>query len=41
MRSNVLTLSHDMGEGMVKIGKISFDTGQVLGKGCEGTFVYR
>ncbi|XP_076627174.1 serine/threonine-protein kinase/endoribonuclease Ire1 isoform X1 [Colletes latitarsis] len=41
MRSNVLASPQDMGEGVVKIGKISFDTGQVLGKGCEGTFVYR
>ncbi|XP_053987934.1 serine/threonine-protein kinase/endoribonuclease IRE1 [Hylaeus volcanicus] len=41
MRSNVLALPEDMGEGVVKVGKISFDTGQVLGKGCEGTFVYR
>nr|XP_026488501.1 serine/threonine-protein kinase/endoribonuclease IRE1 [Vanessa tameamea] len=31
----------ELGEGEVRIGKISFYTGQVLGKGCEGTFVYR
>ncbi|XP_047529274.1 serine/threonine-protein kinase/endoribonuclease IRE1 [Vanessa atalanta] len=31
----------ELGEGEVRIGKISFYTDQVLGKGCEGTFVYR
>ncbi|CAG9584465.1 unnamed protein product [Danaus chrysippus] len=31
----------ELGEGEVRIGKISFFTDQVLGKGCEGTFVYR
>ncbi|XP_017884608.1 serine/threonine-protein kinase/endoribonuclease ire-1 isoform X2 [Ceratina calcarata] len=40
-RSNPLVIPEDMGEGVVKVGKITFDTGQVLGKGCEGTFVYR
>ncbi|XP_003699825.1 serine/threonine-protein kinase/endoribonuclease Ire1 isoform X2 [Megachile rotundata] len=37
----LLAVAEDMGEGVVKIGKITFDTSQVLGKGCEGTFVYR
>ncbi|XP_078035621.1 serine/threonine-protein kinase/endoribonuclease Ire1 isoform X2 [Augochlora pura] len=41
VRSNTLTVPEDMGEGVVKVGKITFDTSQVLGKGCEGTFVYR
>lgn len=31
----------EIGEGEVRIGRISFCTDQVLGKGCEGTFVYR
>ncbi|XP_060802843.1 serine/threonine-protein kinase/endoribonuclease IRE1 [Amyelois transitella] len=31
----------EVGDGEVKIGRISFHTDQVLGKGCEGTFVYR
>lgn len=31
----------DLGEGEVKIGKITFNSGNVLGKGCEGTFVFR
>lgn len=41
MRLNTLVVPEDIGEGVVKVGKITFDTGQVLGKGCEGTFVYR
>lgn len=40
-RLNALVMPEDVGEGMVKVGKITFHTGQVLGKGCEGTFVYR
>lgn len=31
----------ELGDGEVRIGKISFNTDQVLGKGCEGTFVYK
>ncbi|XP_059045401.1 serine/threonine-protein kinase/endoribonuclease IRE1 [Achroia grisella] len=31
----------EVGDGEVRIGRISFHTDQVLGKGCEGTFVYR
>ncbi|CAK1547091.1 unnamed protein product [Leptosia nina] len=31
----------ELGDGLVQIGKISFFTDQILGKGCEGTFVYR
>ncbi|XP_045448767.1 serine/threonine-protein kinase/endoribonuclease IRE1 [Melitaea cinxia] len=31
----------ELGDGEVRIGRISFYTDQVLGKGCEGTFVYR
>ncbi len=27
--------------GVVSVGKISFDSTSVLGKGCEGTFVYK
>ncbi|KAK1129786.1 hypothetical protein K0M31_019497 [Melipona bicolor] len=40
-RSSTLVVPEDVGEGVVKVGKITFDTGQVLGKGCEGTFVYK
>lgn len=38
---NSIIMPEDIGEGLVKVGKIIFDTGQVLGKGCEGTFVYK
>lgn len=31
----------DLGEGEVRVGKIQFNCQQVLGKGCEGTFVFR
>uniref|UniRef100_A0AAG5CTX8 non-specific serine/threonine protein kinase n=1 Tax=Anopheles atroparvus TaxID=41427 RepID=A0AAG5CTX8_ANOAO len=31
----------DFGEGEMRVGKINFNTQNVLGKGCEGTFVFR
>lgn len=40
-RFKSLITAEDVGEGLVKVGKITFDTSQVLGKGCEGTFVYK
>uniref|UniRef100_A0A1B0BLV8 non-specific serine/threonine protein kinase n=1 Tax=Glossina palpalis gambiensis TaxID=67801 RepID=A0A1B0BLV8_9MUSC len=41
--SNVSTQEQpaDLGNGYVRIGKISFNSNEVLGKGCEGTFVFR
>ncbi|XP_011630520.1 serine/threonine-protein kinase/endoribonuclease IRE1 isoform X1 [Pogonomyrmex barbatus] len=39
--SNSVAMPEEIGDGLVKVGKITFDTGQVLGKGCEGTFVYK
>ncbi|XP_015185635.1 PREDICTED: serine/threonine-protein kinase/endoribonuclease IRE1 isoform X2 [Polistes dominula] len=39
-RSNIV-IPEDMGEGLVRVGKITFNTSEVLGKGCEGTFVYK
>ena len=30
-----------MEDGSVKVGNIQFDESVVLGKGCEGTFVYK
>lgn len=38
---NSVIMPEEIGDGLVKVGKITFDTGQVLGKGCEGTFVYK
>uniref|UniRef100_A0A182M786 non-specific serine/threonine protein kinase n=1 Tax=Anopheles culicifacies TaxID=139723 RepID=A0A182M786_9DIPT len=31
----------DYGDGEMRVGKINFNTQNVLGKGCEGTFVFR
>jgi len=31
----------ELEDGSIKVGNISFNPGQVLGKGCEGTFVYK
>ena len=31
----------ELGSGEVKVGNITFDPQIVLGKGCEGTFVYK
>lgn len=31
----------ELGNGVIQVGKISFDPNNVLGKGCEGTFVFK
>lgn len=31
----------ELGNGIIQVGKISFDPSVVLGKGCEGTFVFK
>ncbi|XP_075146915.1 serine/threonine-protein kinase/endoribonuclease Ire1 [Haematobia irritans] len=31
----------DLGDGHIRVGKISFNSNEVLGKGCEGTFVFK
>lgn len=31
----------ELGDGNLRVGKISFNSYEVLGKGCEGTFVFR
>lgn len=31
----------DLGNGVNQVGKISFNSSEVLGKGCEGTFVFK
>ncbi|XP_025155794.1 serine/threonine-protein kinase/endoribonuclease IRE1 isoform X2 [Harpegnathos saltator] len=40
-KDSLSIIPEDIGEGLVRVGKITFDTRQVLGKGCEGTFVYK
>ncbi|KAL1497233.1 hypothetical protein ABEB36_008228 [Hypothenemus hampei] len=37
----VTAFSEELPGGLVKVGKITFHPEQLLGKGCEGTFVYR
>lgn len=37
----VTAVAEDLPNGMVRIGKIMFAPDQQLGKGCDGTFVYR
>ncbi|XP_056629573.1 serine/threonine-protein kinase/endoribonuclease IRE1 isoform X2 [Diorhabda sublineata] len=39
--TNVTALAEELPNGTVKIGKITFSPDQILGKGCDGTFVYR
>merc|ERR1712079_97758 len=34
-------MGEKMEDGSVKVGNIQFDESVVLGKGCEGTFVYK
>lgn len=37
----VTAFAEELPDGIVKIGKITFCPDEVLGKGCDGTFVYR
>ncbi|KAG5868801.1 hypothetical protein JTB14_032700 [Gonioctena quinquepunctata] len=39
--NHISAISEELPNGLVKIGKITFHPDQLLGKGCEGTFVYR
>ncbi|XP_057319293.1 serine/threonine-protein kinase/endoribonuclease IRE1 [Microplitis mediator] len=39
--NGITTIPEDIGGGTVKVGKIIFNIDEVLGKGCEGTFVYK
>lgn len=39
--SNSYTDLEDLGDGEYKIGKICFSPNEVIGKGCEGTFVFK
>uniref|UniRef100_A0A8D8UKA2 non-specific serine/threonine protein kinase n=1 Tax=Cacopsylla melanoneura TaxID=428564 RepID=A0A8D8UKA2_9HEMI len=39
--SRVTAVAEDLPDGKVRVGKITFDAAQVLGKGCEGTFVFK
>uniref|UniRef100_A0A1B6C1J1 non-specific serine/threonine protein kinase n=1 Tax=Clastoptera arizonana TaxID=38151 RepID=A0A1B6C1J1_9HEMI len=37
----VSAISVELADGTIQVGKISFHTSDVLGKGCEGTFVFK
>ncbi|KAI5728967.1 hypothetical protein M8J77_023734 [Diaphorina citri] len=39
--SKVTAIAEELPDGKVRVGKITFDVNQVLGKGCEGTFVFK
>lgn len=41
LRGPPVNIPEEIDEGLVKVGKIIFDPKKVLGKGCEGTFVYK
>ncbi|CAG2054452.1 unnamed protein product [Timema podura] len=38
---DVTAVAEEMGGGNVRVGKIIFNMDDILGKGCEGTFVYK
>ncbi|KAK0161952.1 hypothetical protein PV327_008347 [Microctonus hyperodae] len=40
-KNGIVNLTEEIGEGTVRVGKIIFNIDEVLGKGCEGTFVYK
>jgi hypothetical protein len=37
----ITALAEDVGGGNVQVGKITFNTNEILGTGCEGTFVFK
>ena len=39
--SDVDSSTDDIPEGYTKVGKIMFNPKEILGQGCEGTFVYK
>lgn len=39
--SRVTALPEEIGFGVIKVGKIKFNSEEILGKGCEGTFVFK
>ncbi|XP_045598023.2 serine/threonine-protein kinase/endoribonuclease IRE1 isoform X2 [Procambarus clarkii] len=38
---NITAVAEELDNGTVSVGKIIFDPQQLLGKGCDGTFVFR
>lgn len=41
INGTVTALAEELPDGSTKVGKIVFDPDHILGKGCEGTFVFR
>lgn len=39
--NNATAMIEELPDGFVKVGKITFHPEKLLGKGCEGTFVYK
>lgn len=39
--SKVTAVAEELENGTIKVGKIIFNPSKILGKGCEGTFVYQ
>jgi serine/threonine-protein kinase/endoribonuclease IRE1 len=37
----VTAVAEIVGGGIVQVGRITFNTNEILGNGCEGTFVFR
>ena len=37
----VTAVAEDLEDGRIRVGKIFFEPDQLLGKGCDGTFVFR
>lgn len=41
LSAGVTAVLEELGFGVVKVGKIEFNAEEILGKGCEGTFVFK
>lgn len=41
INGTVTAIAEELADGSTKVGKITFDPDRILGKGCEGTFVFR
>lgn len=37
----VTAIAEELSDGSIQVGKILFNSNEMLGKGCEGTFVFK
>lgn len=37
----ITAVAEELPDGLMRVGKITFHPEELLGKGCEGTFVYK